>query len=140
MAIPTAEDAIRAWTASESLGILARKGKDGRWRAETSSGKTLLNSGDHASPHEAILAGEIALAALTVRRRALRCLDALDALQPASYFPRPRDVPNPDQQVGGTIRLWDIIKLGGVISSVVGKVSVLVALEEAEAARLAGTL
>lgn len=141
MAIPpTPEDAVRAWSAVNTLGLSAHKGKDGRWRARTPAGDTIRAAGDHESAHEAILAGEAILLALPARRRAVRSLDALDSLQDATYFPRPRNVPHPDQEIGGTLRLWDIVKVGGVLSSVVGKLSVLIALEEAEAARLAGTL
>lgn len=140
MAIPTPEDAVQAWGAVESLGISAVKGNDGRWRAQAADRHILQAAGDHASPHEAVLAGKVVLSALPARRRAVRCLDAIDALQSALYFPRPRDVPNPDPEIGGTLRLWDIIKVGGVLSSITGKLSVLIALEEAESARLAGTL
>lgn len=140
MAIPTPDEAIRAWTASETLGLTAVKGKDGFWRAQTIAGHTLVAAGFHNSPHEAVLAGETVLSGRTSVRRATRCLAAIDSLQPAPYFPRPRDIPNPDPLIGGTLRVWDVIKVGGVISSITGKVSVLIALEEAELARVAGTL
>lgn len=140
MSTPTSEEAIRAWTASETLGLIPIKGKDGFWRTQTIAGHTLVAAGFHNSPHEAVLAGETVLGGRTSVRRATRCLAAIDSLQAAPYFPRPRDIPHPDPLIGGTLRVWDVIKVGGVISSVVGKVSVLVALEEAESARVAGTL
>lgn len=142
MSTPTSEDAIRAWVASETLGLTSVKGKDGLWRAQTIAGHTLVAAGIHSSPHEAVLAGETVLGARTSVRRATRCLAAIDSLQAAPYFPRPRDIPNPSPGPGepATIRVWDIIKVGGAVSTVTGRTLVLIALEDAESARLAGTL
>lgn len=141
MSAPTPEDAIAAWEISESTGVTPIRGKDGLWRPALGSG-VIVAAGAHLSPHAAVLAAPAVLAQRESRRRQDRAVAALVVLQTASYFPRPREIPNPSPEPGepATIRVWDIIKVGGVVSTVTGRVQVLIAIEDAELARIAGTL
>lgn len=143
---PSSDDAVRAWEIAAETGLHPRLGRDGRWYAETREGTIVRAAGAHDAPYQAVLAAAEARVGGGLRQAQARALELLEGLQGASYFPRPREVPDPNPPLpgSGTIRVWDIVKIvtdgQPQLSTIVGRRHILVALEDAAKALIEGTL